>query len=45
MPLLKELFGTTEGLFSFGVIVFVLVIAIYIGRMAIQKMNQEPPAK
>ncbi len=45
MALLKELFTTPEGLFSFAVILFVLIIGGYMFRMVMKKINEEPPAE
>jgi len=41
---MKELFTTTEGLFSFGVIILMFVIVGYIFNMVKKKMNEDPPA-
>ena len=45
MALLNELFSTTEGLFSFGVILFVMIIGGYIFQMVKKKINEEPQIK
>jgi transketolase C-terminal domain/subunit len=38
----KELFTTDVGLASLGVIVFVIGISIFFGRMFNKKMNEKP---
>ena len=45
MQLMQELFGSPEGIMSFGVIVLVLVIGAFMGRMALKKMNEETESK
>ena len=45
MQLLQELFSSAEGVMSLGVIVLVLVIGIFMGRMALKKMKEESSQK
>lgn len=43
MTLMKELFTTPEGLFSFVVIFLIFVIGGYIFHMVKKKINEQPP--
>ena len=45
MQLLQELFSSAEGVMSLGVIILVLVIGVFMARMALKKMNEETNLK
>jgi len=45
MKLFQDLFSTDYGLLSLGVIVFILVMAVWFIYFFVRKMNQKPGTK
>ena len=41
MDLIGELFGSLKGQLSFAIVVFMIGMGVYIGRMAIQQIHKE----
>lgn len=44
MDLISELFGSFKGQLSFAIVVFMIGMGVYIGRMAIKQIHKEEDA-